>query len=29
MICKKCDGWIINLYNWDDEEKCDCLGDEE
>ena len=23
-ICPKCDGWIVNLYNWSDEERCDC-----
>jgi hypothetical protein len=24
MICRKCDGWIINTHNWDDDQKCDC-----
>ena len=24
MICGKCDGWIINTHNWDDDQMCDC-----
>ncbi len=24
MICGKCDGWMINTHNWDDDQKCDC-----
>ena len=24
MICGTCDGWIINMHNWDEDQKCDC-----
>jgi hypothetical protein len=29
MICGKCDGWIINIHNWSNDEKCDCKEVEE
>jgi hypothetical protein len=29
MICGKCDGWMINTHNWDDDQKCDCKESDE
>ena len=27
-ICRKCDGWRVNMFNWSDDEKCNC-GEQE